>query len=561
MIIRKNKLIKLGVLFLGISYLLWNCEIDHIIEEQEIVSSEIQQTPIINTVAFENAGQVFNRLKNEFQLDPYLQLVQQTNGLARTTQDTLGVTIYTDEIKEITLGNYTSYTMRIVNPENENSKFHNLTIEDKNGQSDMFVTKYEPSENWLNDTSKSFEGSASRISMNDLTHEGDEDDGESNDTTGGGGSNDYSSPQGSPYYPTNCNGMVIVTMETVAIRCECATPGHLPGQCIGECNAQGYYAEIPYYYCDPDNTDSDNGDSSDSYNDNNPNTGGGGTSGDGGGTNPDTTSITVLLGPGEECDSPPPGDLNGDCQISYYEACLMNGNSQEVCDCVAEGNDLDACIKDYWNNYFTNNPEEWVIYEEVADEIDLGKYLKCFDNIPAFSTFKLTVYIDQPIPNKNDTWTNDGSLIDPDINVGHTFISFEMNDGTTTTNQTIGFYPLLAVNPTSPQIAGKWVDDGNHDYDVSVSVAIDSIQFTSLISNITTLGTPTYNLNSLNCTDAALQIGNGSGMNLPDTNGSWIGGGGSNPGNLGQDVRGLTNSSLTISTIAGTASLSKGPCN
>ena len=50
-------------------------------------------------------------------------------------------------------------------------------------------------------------------------------------------------------------------------------------------------------------------------------------------------------------------------------------------------------------------------------------------------------------------------------------------------------------------------------------------------------------------------------MNLPDSRGSWIGGGGSNPGNLGQDIRDLNNGNLAVNTNGGTADLSKGSCN
>ena len=45
--------------------------------------------------------------------------------------------------------------------------------------------------------------------------------------------------------------------------------------------------------------------------------------------------------------------------------------------------------------------------------------------------------------------------------------------------------------------------------------------------------TPTYNLNTMDCTDAVIQICNSAGMGLSDTDGSWIGGGGSNRGSLG----------------------------
>lgn len=34
---------------------------------------------------------------------------------------------------------------------------------------------------------------------------------------------------------------------------------------------------------------------------------------------------------------------------------------------------------------------------------------------------------------------------------------------------TSGFYPSKGVSPSSPKVAGTWIDDGNHSYDVSVS--------------------------------------------------------------------------------------------
>ncbi|WP_439152115.1 hypothetical protein [Winogradskyella sp.] len=66
--------------------------------------------------------------------------------LARETIDTLGITIYIDDIKEITIDDYTSYTMRIVLPDSDSENFYNLTIEDKNGVEAMFMTKYTPTE-------------------------------------------------------------------------------------------------------------------------------------------------------------------------------------------------------------------------------------------------------------------------------------------------------------------------------------------------------------------------------------------------------------------------------
>jgi hypothetical protein len=48
-----------------------------------------------------------------------------------------------------------------------------------------------------------------------------------------------------------------------------------------------------------------------------------------------------------------------------------------------------------------------------------------------------------------------------------------------------------------------------------------------------------YNVNTRNCTDAAIEAGAAAGVAVPDTQGTWLGGGGSNPGDLGEDLRKL----------------------
>lgn len=328
-----------GILLFGIFSLLISCEKDTFAETQKNVDSEPQLTPTIKTLSNENTGQVFDKLKNHLQLDPYLKIKQETNELAKTTQNSNGITIYTDQIKEITFGNYTSYTMLIETPNSDDSKFYNFTIEDKNGESSMFVTKYEPTENWLSNTSIAFEGNITARGVTKLEELGEEEetpDSNGNGYNGGGGG----SPQGSPYYPTDCDGRVIVTYETITV-CTCA--GHLPGQCNGCSSWEDI--DIPYYYCEP-YEDGYNSDSDYPNNDDSNNDGGGNSNGNSSGSNTGPNSITVLLGPGEECENPPTGDLNRDCQLDDYEACLLNGNSQEICDCVALGNDLSTCQED-----------------------------------------------------------------------------------------------------------------------------------------------------------------------------------------------------------------------
>lgn len=157
--------------------------------------------PIIKTLSKENAGETFHNLASRFQIERYLPL-EQKNLQTRTKQDTLGITVYTNVIKEVNLGDYKSYTMKIASETNQISKFYNLTLEDKNGQSDMFVTQYTPTQSWLNNQNERFEGNISTISLNDFTHIPPDDGGGGTDTSigiGGTGSGYPPDPQGSPY--------------------------------------------------------------------------------------------------------------------------------------------------------------------------------------------------------------------------------------------------------------------------------------------------------------------------------------------------------------------------
>lgn len=59
----------------------------------------------------------------------------------------------------------------------------------------------------------------------------------------------------------------------------------------------------------------------------------------------------------------------------------------------------------------------------------------------------------------------------------------------------------------------------------------------------------------------ALSVFSITGSNLPDNSGTWPGGGGSNPGNLGQDIRTLTSATdFIVSTTPGTAPSNNGTC-
>ena len=109
-------------------------------------------------------------------------------------------------------------------------------------------------------------------------------------------------------------------------------------------------------------------------------------------------------------------------------------------------------------------------------------------------------------------------------------------------------------------LVSQLVDNAGHDFDVSASVNISSSQLTNLYNGILS-SHASYNLNTFNCTDFGIKMGNLLSMGIPDTNGTWPGGGGSNPGNLGQDIRNMSlKNGVTRNSTGGKAVLKSGTC-
>lgn len=177
---------------------------------------------------------------------------------------------------------------------------------------------------------------------------------------------------------------------------------------------------------------------------------------------------------------------------------------------------------------------------------NMADYLECFD---VNQSATITIYVNQPKPNSNDayrvTWS--GGL--PSAIVGHTFVSITQGNNVSV----FGFYPNGDPNPTNPSMQSVMGDDSGDPYHVSISATVSGSVLQQII-NYSINFNGTYDLNSFNCSDFGIEVGNIAGMNLPDAYGSWMGGGGSNPGALGQHIRSITPSgNITRNTTGGTA--------
>ena len=171
-------------------------------------------------------------------------------------------------------------------------------------------------------------------------------------------------------------------MKSIPYPCGCGDwPGDVCSGCATSSPQYPGYNEVPYYYCmEFPNMSGNNPDNPDNS------TPGGTTIPD----VPEDTSIAAMIKP-EECTERIVGDLNGDCMLSPYEACLLSGNSQEVCDCVEEGGNLDTCLDEVIvDETLKNNPCLFDVYTQLGKVSGFQYYLQNFDGDFSIANLRLS---------------------------------------------------------------------------------------------------------------------------------------------------------------------------
>ena len=243
---RTKSYLKIGILLFGIILSAIACEKDSDCDnpiEQNVESGK----PTIRTITLQQAGQKLTELSNKLNVSQHFDISQNNqSNIYQKNSTSSDFTVRTEFIKEITFGDYTSYTMFLQSlPETDNS-FYNVTIEYKSSTESMFITKYTPTQQWLNDKTQPFSGTISSKSTTEL--ENPHEDG--NPMNGGGGGFD-------PFID-NCNGTVIEYTIWVPYACGC---GHMPwdvcsGSSCGGSFLPGFQPET-VYECMPDNSPPD----------------------------------------------------------------------------------------------------------------------------------------------------------------------------------------------------------------------------------------------------------------------------------------------------------------
>jgi hypothetical protein len=196
-------------------------------------------------------------------------------------------------------------------------------------------------------------------------------------------------------------------------------------------------------------------------------------------------------------------------------------------------------------------PAEIVVAPPTTPIANIADYFSCFTNggSPDHS-YSVEVCVDQPDPGTRDPWgltpggPSGSSEVNNAINSGHTFLVLTENDQGNITTRNVGFYPSGIVVPAGAQASSQGMlnNDQSHGYNISLTINVNSTQFFNIL-NYVSLGNNQgyyYNLNTNNCTTFVIDAAAAGGVVLPSAKGSWPGGSGNDPGDLGQDIMGMT---------------------
>jgi hypothetical protein len=325
---KKLKKIKLFLLAIIAIFVIVACDKD-LYEEAINQDKEIN----IKQISLEKFNSKMRQMKNKPEIERFMVSSRNGSALSRTER-TSEFEIITDDIKEITQGDYTSYTMYLKTPDTTNN-IYNITIEEIDGNSSFFITKYIPKTYWLENKNIPFDGEIITYRESNTNSSGANTLQEYLDLiygelyaggAGGGGGISGTGNSSSTSYPYDCNGIVYETTIVTEIKCGC---GHnwqdlLTGVCDG---CRDYLPTYPSlsttttYQCIPISSNP-----SGTGNTSGGNTLGGGGSGSGTGTGSGGTStgavtgsITTIVDPTEECNAPR-GDLNNDCILDADES-------------------------------------------------------------------------------------------------------------------------------------------------------------------------------------------------------------------------------------------------
>ncbi len=192
-------------------------------------------------------------------------------------------------------------------------------------------------------------------------------------------------------------------------------------------------------------------------------------------------------------------------------------------------------------------PLEVVIQSPQTRITDIAAYFGCFTNGPSPDhSYSVQVCVDQPTDGTRQAWgLTPGSLPGSSaagniINAGHTFLILTENNQGNIITRSVGFYPATSVGPGSI-VQGVLGNDQAHDYNISIAFNVSSTNFFNILNYVELGNNPgyDYSLSTNNCSTFAIHAVATGGITLPATQGTWPGGSGDDPGDLGEDIRAM----------------------
>jgi hypothetical protein len=185
-----------------------------------------------------------------------------------------------------------------------------------------------------------------------------------------------------------------------------------------------------------------------------------------------------------------------------------------------------------------------------------GDYIDC--STAGNSNFEFFLYVDQPKADTRDPFHFGLN----GLSVGHTFIGIKTDYNGYDQTKYYGFYPSFDLDLSNQVGASAIGNDAHHSYDVYASFSVSCSQFNEILKTSVSASTNDYDLQNYNCTDFGITVANSIGLNILDTTSPWVYlgqqmGSSSNPGDLGEDIKTITNGN--VNEVDGSAP--GGTCN
>ncbi len=212
-------------------------------------------------------------------------------------------------------------------------------------------------------------------------------------------------------------------------------------------------------------------------------------------------------------------------------------------------------------------------YHQYKPGIDLQKYLNCFNSIAdAGATCTIEIFSDIPVDNDPNKLFN----FDTE-SPGHVFLQVKKSNASQSVVQNIGFYPETNWKTmlTPAPVKGKFVDNGQHEFNASLKMTITSTQLRTALTHMQYLANfVRYDIDEYNCTDLALEVFNyvrhpSNKIAIPkyDIPGGMASAGTSTPQGLYNKLKSMKQSgnseasNISIPGYKGWVSNSRGACN